>query len=529
MQQSDNTFSDEWRDSGLPSIHLATAQAVFATPDEAKPWIEVLIRWGINANALQAVISAGMTPDEVHRWREAGVDSRNIVPYSQTLSQAGLGCDDVVRWRRAGLFSSTLIETVPHLLTSRGTVEIDDVIEILETWGPQVKGGTTPRAEEMLRVLESGVGLTRLIELRRNGVSGEELLRWRSCGVPAESWPEWVSAGVAPESAVRFHAKKINPGTAQEWMTLGFSSDQSIDLIDRGVALSTAREFLATGMSASDATAFLLAGASLAEAAEWTSAGIAADEAATFMNAHVSLSEALRWNTGSNLTAAEVVDFIEKGVSLDQALDFDGRGISSGQVTRTESGLELDLDPWQEDPTDHLPAVITPGPIDITVWRDQVAHEVHFTWNGNNTADWYEDISIINNLSFASSSPTRGVLAWPDNKDVVLTYNWPEMGLEGHDRLAGLAPTKERASSSPEFWVSLAEGILEFVMENLGSRDPEPSSTYLDTKLDDIVDLDSIFRDYLDYLGSKPDVSVDFGGWLEESLASGRYELLDDE
>lgn len=193
---------------------------------------------------------------------------------------------------------------------------------------------------------------------------------------------------------------------------------------------------------------------------EWTSAGIVPDHAAAFINADITLEAVKEWLAQTDYSAEDVLDFIEKDVSLAQAVEFDKRGIQPHQVTRTGSGLELDLDPWQEDPADQLPSEITPGQFTITLWTtalggDPVAHDVSFTWDGSQTAEWYEDISSQNDgLSVMSSSPVGGVLAWPNGKDVLLTFRWGDLGLEGHDRFSNLAPAKSGNVSDPDDWIS---------------------------------------------------------------------------
>jgi hypothetical protein len=134
---------------------------------------------------------------------------------------------------------------------------------------------------------------------------------------------------------------------------------------------------------------------------------------------------------------------------------------------------------------------------------------------------------MANDLSFASSSPAHGVLAWPNGKDVVLTYTWSEMGLEGHDRLPDMAPTSEGEANDPAQWLRLADGVIDFVLLDLGSRDGEDTVEYLDTVADCIVDIDELFRHYLDTDAATS--QVDFGTWLEQAIATGRYEIFDDE
>lgn len=53
-----------------------------------------------------------------------------------------------------------------------------------------------------------------------------------------------------------------------------------------------------------------------------------------------------------------------------------------------------------------------------------------FNWDGDRTAEWFEDISPETGaLSSASSSPVWGVVSWPDGNYVVLTYTWGDFGM----------------------------------------------------------------------------------------------------
>jgi hypothetical protein len=111
-------------------------------------------------------------------------------------------------------------------------------------------------------------------------------------------------------------------------------------------------------------------------------------------------------------------------------------------------------DPWEEDPADQLPDVIEPGHISLVLWStaaggDYVAYDVSFTWNGKRWADWYQDISMVGGgLSPLSSSPITGTADWANGRDVNLTYEWSEMGYEGSDVWAGVAPTSANRDSN---------------------------------------------------------------------------------
>ncbi|KAA0098906.1 hypothetical protein CIW49_13600 [Mycolicibacterium sp. P1-18] len=464
-------------------------------------------------------------------WRAAGVDSWNVASWSKILSQAGLGPENVNRWRSAALNTSTLPLIAPFL---SDIVGFDDVLAALDTWGSQPTGWRIPRAEEFLRVLETGIGIDELVRLRHEGVGRDALLLWSDSGVPPADWKDWITLEVPPAAAAKFLARDVDPITAQRWLTAGLSPAQTIESIDQSTDLDAVREWVTAGVSPPDTAAFLGAGASVDEAREWIASDVPTSDAVDFIRAQVPLQTAQEWSRCTDLAARDVIDFIEKGVSHEQALDFEARGIDSGQVTRTETGLDLDLYPWQEDPADQLPKVIAPGAVNITLWTtalggDPVAHDVAFNWDGGCVASWYEDISDVNGgLSVMSSSPVYGVLAWPDGKDVLLTYNWGDLGLEGHDRIPDLAPMNEGDATDPTQWLRLADALIDFVLLDLGSgnRDREHVGAYLDTVDDRVLDLEEMFRAYVE--SGAVTSQQDFGAWVEEVTALGRYELLDD-
>ncbi|MGB0972727.1 MAG: hypothetical protein ACPGVG_17485 [Mycobacterium sp.] len=187
--------------------------------------------------------------------------------------------------------------------------------------------------------------------------------------------------------------------------------------------------------------------------------------------------------------------------------------------------------PWDDDPADQLPTAIEPGRIGLTLWTsalggDPQANDISFEWDGRHTADWLQDISPdAGALSPASSSPVRGVVSWPDGNDVLLTYTWSDFGTHGYRRLGGMAPT----SGLPQHWVRLGEALVDLVLLDLGSCSDEDESlapAYYDTAEEDVIELDDLFRTFLDDVGAtKP--SPDFDEWLVDKLDSGAYKIAD--
>ena len=379
--------------------------------------------------------------------------------------------------------------------------------------------------------MERGSAIGDVIQMRRDGISEPELDNWRSVDVPAAAWKDWMGRNIVPGIAATFHASGVDPATAPQWLDVGPSASEAVSLIDQDAPIDNVRPWLDAHVAPADAVAFLGGGIPLEQAHEWMRSAIASSDAVDFVRGGVSLASAVTWVRETALPAADIVDFIQKEVSLEQALEFEERGIQSHQVTRTEVGHQLDIDPSQEDPADQLPSVIAPGPIELTLWTDAFgngpqASDVSFVWDGNHAASWYEDISVQNaGLSVMSSSSGHGVLAWPNGNDVILTYNWSDFSVEGHATLIGMAPTNGINASSPKYSIKLGYSIIGFMLQYHGSG--EARTEYVDTVDDVILDLDEMFHRSLTAYASLPE--PDFGTWLKEITAAGRYEVVDDD
>ena len=410
---------------------------------------------------------------------------------------------------------------VPHLSED---VTFDDVLEAIQTWDPQ----------SLLAVMERGIAIVDVIQMRRNGISGPELDTWRSVGVPAAAWKDWMERNIAPVIAATFDNSGVDPATARQWLDVGLSASEAVSLIVQDVSIGNVSPWLDARVAPADAVAFIGGGIRLEQAREWIRSAIAAPDAVDFVRGGVSLATAVEWVEETELSAADIVDFIQKEVSLEQALEFEERGLQAHQVTRTKVGLQLDIDPWQKDPADQLPSVMTPGPIELTLWTDAFgngpqASDVSFVWDGNQSASWYEDISVQNaGLSVMSSSPGHGVLAWPNGKDVILTYTWDDFSVEGYDTLTGMAPSTSQNgidACSPKYWIQLGYSVIDFMLQYHGSG--EARTEYLDTVDDVILNLDEMFYLFLTAYAALPE--PDFGKWLEEISAAGRYKIVEDE
>jgi hypothetical protein len=192
-------------------------------------------------------------------------------------------------------------------------------------------------------------------------------------------------------------------------------------------------------------------------------------------------------------------------------------------------------DPWDEDPKSQLPEVIEAGSINVTLWTsalggDPVAHDISFTWDGQHTAEWWQDISSVNDLSPGSSSPSWGIASWPDADDVLLTYTWDDLEMQGHDLLPVAAPTKggPDGSKDPQLWIDFADTLLDFVLLDLGNGRDTPaewSAQYLDTAQDTQIDFHDVFRDFLNSADGHR-AGADFDEWLGNAVAAGAYQRL---
>lgn len=179
---------------------------------------------------------------------------------------------------------------------------------------------------------------------------------------------------------------------------------------------------------------------------EWLDAGFTAGHAQMFMEASVPLAVARQW-TDAGIDPDDAIEFIDKAVPPDHATDFYKRGIEPRQVTRTDTGFEVELEPWQGDPLEQLPAVITPGRFGVSIWSvtpwdgEHLENEVSLEWDGRHVVEW--SVLSGSGLSMMSEVSFGGVAGWPDGKDVLVTYSGD--GGRGFQRLRDAAPTAQRS------------------------------------------------------------------------------------
>lgn len=248
------------------------------------------------------------------------------------------------------------------------------------------------------------------------------------------------------------------------------------------------------------------------------------------MNTDPTVAAARAW-TEAGVDRADVEDFIELGLTPAEAAPYAKKGVRPYQITRTDTGYAVELEPWQEDPVDQLPTVIEPGRIGLTVWAENpwgdepLENEVVMTWDGGHMIDW----SVVSGsgLGMASSVSFRGIAGWPDGKDVHLSYGSGDVGVRGAATLRGAAPTSGGGASvnEPESCVKLAEELVSLVGEFADSAGEgnEYAAEYHRPADEWWGEFDDLFRLFLGSGG--PDGSLpSFDNWLDDALESGTYQ-----
>jgi len=385
---------------------------------------------GIPEEVLPAAVAAFHTPENAKRWLEVLNRFASRPEYLQAIAAAGLQPEDFVRWREAGLNAWSAL-TWPKRLTAAGLAPED-----IKRWSaarldlhtlPPLLPYLSPdlNSEEALGILTHWKGGS----TEPTHPRAEELVHLLSNGLEIDKLRRLIASGFSGHEVYRWHSTGIPAADWSTWVAQEISPDKASKYFAKGVAPDTARQWINTGLSIRDAFAFIDLEASPAEAAEFTRSGAGPES-----------------------------------------------------LTRTEAGLEVieeEPQPWDDDPVDQLPDVIEPGRISFTLWStiaggDPVAYDIDFTWDGRREAEWFEDISMANgNLSPASSSPITGTAAWPNGQDVDLTYDWSEIGKEGHAVLVGAAPTRgdpgsDQGARDPQQWIRLGEAILDFIYQEMG-------------------------------------------------------------
>lgn len=263
---------------------------------------------------------------------------------------------------------------------------------------------------------------------------------------------------------------------------------------------------------------------------EWIAAGFATGGAQTFIDASVPLAVARQW-IDAGIGPDDAVDFIGKAVPPDHATDFSERGIEPWQVTRTDTGFEVELPPWQRDPLEQLPAVIKAGRFGLSIWSvtpwdgEYLEHEVSVQWDGRHVVEW--SVLSGSGLSMMSEVSFRGVAGWPDGKDLLVTYSGDDG--RGFQRLRDAVPTADGSDgpSARRWWLGLANSIVGLTEEllNSGIEDSDEfADWYRRTGDDEWIEFDELFRLYLDKSGADRTLP-DFDDWIAEALEDGTFGI----
>lgn len=497
----DAAVHEAFRALGCPEKLLTRAISTFGTVELAKRWTDVLGKRPFDPVYLYEIAMSGLRPEDYLRWRDAGLDPVAALQLPRHLAKAGLGIDDYLRWRSAGLGKGLRV-FVPFLMAG---LAFDDLLYFVADWNRDSESRHSDGISEFREMLTSGVDLDEFRRQLATGLSGHQIYAWRKAGIPESEWQTWLTLGFDAESAVEYWRGGVAAAAAKPWADLGLSPTDALTLMAKRVTVAVAREWITAGIAGAACLKFIAKGVPLEVAKMWISRGFSPDDA---------------------------VDYIGKRVSIDDAVNFEKRGIEPWQVKRTKNGLKLKLHPWQKDPADRLPDVIKPGRIKFTLWTDvpggnRRAEDITLKWDGHHTAEWSEVISGANkDLDPVAGSPAWGVASWPDGRDVLLTYTWDEFALTGYARLPGVAPVAgPEGARNPRNWIRFGEALVKFVLLDLGSGHHERhelAAMYYWPADDKILELDDIFRIYLDSVG-KSEVAPEFDEWLRCELSSGVY------
>lgn len=264
--------------------------------------------------------------------------------------------------------------------------------------------------------------------------------------------------------------------------------------------------------------------------AEWLNAGFSASDAQQFVDAVVPLNIAREW-TNAGIEADDAVDYIQKTVPLDQAKDLRGRGIELWQINRTDTGYEVELEPWQNDPLERLPEVIEPGRFGLSVWSvtpwdgGHVENDVSIEWDGKHTVEWSvlsgSGVSTMSEVSFC------GIAGWPDGTDLLVSYLSDNME-RGFARLAAeaVAASGSEEAKDPQRWVGFATSLVALTEELLNSgieAHEEFADSYVRQGDDECFEFDEVFRQYLSS-AETGSVLPDFDDWIKRALKVGVYK-----
>ena len=497
VKSPDNpALANALRTLGFSEEVLPDAITALRTAELARRWVEIHGKRAFGKKLISAIPVSGFDPDGYQRWRETGLAEREALTLPPKLADAGLGLEDYRRWQSAGFNADELNKLLPNV--TKG-LSFDDALWALQHWFNAGEASANGAVFELREILRSRT----IADLRRliaSHSSGHDVFVWFRSGIPDDTWTDWKQTGLVPWEAARFARLGISPITAKQWANAGLDAG----FARLGISPITAKQWANAGLDASDIEEFIAADIPLDRAFDWAKAGV---------------------------DASDVDDFIEIGISPSELATYGIDGLRPYQVTRTETGYQVELERWQKDPADQLPQVIEPGRINLSLWSPSPHHDeplecaVSLNWDGNHTVDWYVvtgmGMSMMSEVSFA------GVAGWPDGTNIELNYT-RDSSERGIDRLSGVAPTAGNpdGAKDPRRWVQLARSLVDLtegLLESGIESDDELTNEYYDPASDEWMEFDELFRTYLTSV--VPDAPTDFKDWLTDALEEGTYTI----
>jgi hypothetical protein len=114
---------------------------------------------------------------------------------------------------------------------------------------------------------------------------------------------------------------------------------------------------------------------------------------------------------------------------------------------------------------DDAPDEIEPGGFGFNFAYDSDSNtdreHISFTWDGDRTAKWVQDIGNSPGLTVASSAPVHGWASWRYGA-AIIAYASQDMGIEGWARVPGIELYDRKS------WVKLARSIVAAIAEDYG-------------------------------------------------------------
>jgi len=143
-----------------------------------------------------------------------------------------------------------------------------------------------------------------------------------------------------------------------------------------------------------------------------------------------------------------------------------GRAIMRSLMTAsTPAGDPEDASAYGEDDElfDDAPDEIEPGQFSFNFASDSDSdadrQQISFTWDGDRTAKWVQDIGDGPGLTPGSSAPVHGWASWRYG-GAIIAYTSRDMGVEGWARVPRIDPYDRKS------WVKLARAICAAISED---------------------------------------------------------------